>query len=176
MTNTDAVNGTITVLDQGTVISYTVGEVMKYHGPGFPGGVAHAVKVLERALPLLGVDGPVARREIEIATAHRGPGVRDTIEMVTRAVTEDRFTVDSALERTDRGATLERYVFVLTYRGRSVRLEIREGFVTDEFISLGRRTDRSFEEDARLTVLKQEMADRLLASPAADVYDVVGEK
>ncbi|MEE2057461.1 hypothetical protein [Rhodococcus artemisiae] len=167
-------SATLTVLDNGTLIDFTVDDVMKYHGPGFPGGVAHAVKVLERVLPALCPEGPAERREISVSTAHRGPGVRDTFEAVTRAVTEDRFTVDSTLERTDRGSTLERYVFVLTYRGTSVRLEIREGFVTDEFITLGRKAERTDAENARLTVLKQEMADRLLAAPADEVYDIVG--
>ncbi|MEE2034200.1 hypothetical protein [Rhodococcus chondri] len=163
----------IRIADSGTLIEYTLDDIMKYHGPGFPGGVAHAVKVLERALPALSPGGPAERREISVTTAHRGPGVRDTFEAVTRAVTEGRFTVDSALERTDRGETLERYVFELTYRGSTVRLEVREGFVTDEFISLGRKTARSEAEEQRLTVLKQEMADRLLAAPADEVYDVV---
>lgn len=162
------------VIDNGTVIGFTVDDVMKYHGPGFPGGVAHAVKVLERALPALSPDGPAERREISVATAHRGPGVRDTFEAVTRAVTEGRFTVDPALERPDRGVTLERYVFELTYRGTRVRLEIRDGFVTDEFITLARTSERTQAQEDRLTVLKQEMADRLLAAPAHEVYDIVG--
>lgn len=161
------------VSDQGKVLSFSIDDVMLYHGPGFPGGVAHAYKVLERALPLLGDEGTVERRDIHVATAHRGPGVRDTVEMVTRAVTEDRFDVDSSLERTDRGETLERYVFEIRYRDECVRLEIREGFVTDEFIRLGRKADRSDAEESRLTVLKQEMADRLFAAPADEIYDVV---
>ncbi|MHC3004241.1 hypothetical protein [Gordonia metallireducens] len=163
----------ITVTDQGTQISYSIDDVTRYHGPGFPGGVAHAFKVLERALPQLGEPGSVERRDIVVATAHTGPGVRDTFEMVTRAVTENRYTIDSTLERNDRGATLERYVFELSYRDRKVRLEIREGFVTDEFIALARQPERTTEEEARLTHLKQEMADRLLAAPAEAVYDVV---
>ncbi|MGE2716994.1 hypothetical protein ACQI4L_23290 [Mycolicibacterium litorale] len=162
------------VIDDGTVIDFTFDDVMKYHGPGFPGGVAHAVKVLERALPVLSPAAPAERREISVATAHRGPGVRDTFEAVTRAVTEGRFTVDSALERRDRGATLERYVFELTYRGTMVRLEIRDGFVTDEFITLAGKPERTQAEEDRLTVLKREMADRLLAAPADEVYDIVG--
>jgi hypothetical protein len=164
---------TLEVAENGTVISFDVDDIMKYHGPGYPGGVAHAVKVLERALPVLSPEGPAERREISIATAHRGPGVRDTFEAVTRAVTEGHFTVDPALERTDRGATLERYVFEVSYHATTVRLEIREGFVVDEFIVLARQPDRSETEEARLTVLKQEMADRLLATPADEVYDIV---
>ncbi|MCR5980301.1 hypothetical protein GDN83_21600 [Gordonia jinghuaiqii] len=166
---------TLKLADQGKILAFDIDDVMLYHGPGFPGGVAHAYKVLERALPLLGEEGTVERRDVRVGTAHRGPGVRDTMEMVLRAVTEDRFTVDSALERTDRGETLERYVFELGYRDNLVRLEIREGFVTDEFIQLGRKASRTDAEDVRLTALKQEMADRLLAAPADQVYDVVGD-
>ncbi|MDV3125042.1 hypothetical protein M1247_08995 [Mycobacterium sp. 21AC1] len=162
------------VVENGTVIGFTVEDVMKYHGPGFPGGVAHAVKVLERALPVLSPDAPAERREISVVTAHRGKGVRDTFEAVTRAVTEGHFTVDPVLERTDRGTTLERYVFALSYRGTTVRLEIRDGFVVDEFIQLARKPDRTKAEDARHHALKQEMADRLLAAPADEVYDIVG--
>ncbi|OLT35980.1 hypothetical protein BJF84_12245 [Rhodococcus sp. CUA-806] len=174
MTVQISTTSSLDVTDLGMPISFTIDDVTKYHGPGYPGGVAHAFKVLERALALLADDGPVERREITIATAHAGPGVRDTMELVTRAVTSDRFTVDPALARTDRGI-LAAYVFVIGYRHRTLRLEVREGFVTDEFITLGRKVDRTDAEDAHLTELKKEMAGRLLASAADDVYDVVAD-
>lgn len=162
------------VLDQGELLSFTFPDLMRYHGPGFPGGVAHAFKVLERALPLLDPDQPARRREVSVRTSFAGPGARDAFEMVTRAVTEDRYVVDPALARPERGTTLERYVFELSYSGRSVTLTIREGFVTDEFIALARTPERSAEQEAHLTVLKQQMADRLLGRPAVEVYDVEG--
>ncbi len=73
-----------------------------------------AFKAMQRAFPLLDPDGPVERREITVDTAFRGPGGRDAFEMVTRAVTEDRFVIDPTLERPHRGRTLERYVFEST--------------------------------------------------------------
>ncbi|WP_258557645.1 hypothetical protein [Rhodococcus sp. AG1013] len=79
------------VAELGTPITVSFDDLMKYHGPNAPGGVAHAFKVLERALPLLDPEGPAERREVEIATAHGGPGVRDAFEMVTRAVTGGRY-------------------------------------------------------------------------------------
>lgn len=161
----------IEVLDQGRPITYTFDEIMKYHGTSFPGGVAHAFKAMQRALPLLDPDGPVERCEITVHTAFTGPGGRDAFEMVTRAVTGDRFVVDPALERTERGPTLERYVFRLGYRERTVTVTIRDGYVDDEFIALSRKELRTPEEDDRLTLHKQEMTKRLLASPAPDVYD-----
>jgi hypothetical protein len=126
--------------------------------------VAHAFKVMERALPLLSPDSPPERREIQIETSFTGPGARDGFELVTRAVTGLGYIVDPGLARPERGPTLERYVFILRYRGAAVTLVIRDGYVTDEFIALARKEGRSPEEEIRLGVLKQEMADRLLPS------------
>lgn len=163
---------TLDVLDRGRPLSFAVDDLMNYHGPSFPGGVAHAFKVLQRALPLLSPDGRPERREVTVRTAFTGPGARDGFELVTHAVTEDRYTVDPALERPERGRTLERYVFGLGYRDRAVTLILREGLVREEFIDLSRKQGRTVDEEGRLTVLKQEMADRLLATAATDVYDV----
>jgi hypothetical protein len=168
------VTDTIEVAEQGSALAYTFEDLMRYHGPGSPGGVAHAVKVLERVLPLLEPDGLAERREIEVATAFAGPGARDAFEMVTRAVTEARYVVDDALARPERGPTHERFVFRLGYRGRQVTAVLREGYVGEEFIALAQMPQRTAEQENRLTVLKREMAELLLATPAAEVYDVDG--
>lgn len=165
---------TIEVADHGGALTYTFEDLMRYHGPGSPGGVAHALKVMERALPLLEPGGLVERHEIEVDTAFAGPGARDAFEMVTRAVTEGRYAVDDALARAELGQTRERFVFRLGYRGRSVTVVLREGYVPEEFIALARMEQRSEPQESRLTVLKRELADLLLATPATEVYDVDG--
>jgi hypothetical protein len=166
---------TIDVAEQGIPLAYTFEDLMRYHGPGSPGGVAHAFKVMERVLPLLEPAGLLERREIVVQTAFAGPGARDAFEMVTRAVTEDRYVIDDALTRPELGPTRERFVFQLGYRGRHVTAILREGYVMADFLALVRQEERTAEEESHLVVLKQEMADRLLASPAAAVYDVDGE-
>ena len=162
----------IEVVERGRHIAFSFDDMLGYHGGGSPGGVAHAFKVLERALPLLDPDGPCERREIVVDTAFGGPGARDAFELVTRAVTGDRYRVDESLARPERGRTLERFVFRLSYRDRSVTLELREGFVTEEFIDLARTDERTAEQEQRLDTLKQEMADRVMATPAHEVYAV----
>src|SRR4051794_3677485 len=161
----------VVVVDDGRRLAFSFADVMRYHGPGSPGGVAHAFKVMERALPLLGPAGPVERREVLVETAFGGPGARDAFELVTRAVTGDRYRVDVALARPERGRALERFVFRLAYRGRTATLAARDGFVSDEFVDLARRGARSAAEEERLDVLKREMAERVMAAGAADVYD-----
>lgn len=163
---------TISVLEKGTRSEFSYEDMLKYAGPGSPGGVANAFKMMQRAWPLLGSDGPPERREITLRTAFGGPGARDAIELVTRAVSGERYVVDQSLARPERGRTIERFVFELGYRERSVTLLLRPGFVTDEFIELARTEDRTAEQKARLDQLKQELAERVMASPADEVYDV----
>lgn len=162
---------TLDVLDGGTLLRFGLDDLMRYHGPGFPGGVAHGFTVMRRAWPLLDPAGPPVRREIRVDTAFRGPGARDAVELVTRAATEDRYVVRADLERPAIGNTRARYVFRFGYRERTVTLQIREGFVTDEFIALSRAAGRSAAQEAHLAVLKQEMAERLLAAAPQEVYD-----
>ena len=163
---------TIAVLDGGTRIDFTFADLMRYHGPGSPGGVAQSFKVMERAFALLSADEPPQRRELTIRTAFGGPGARDGFEAVTRAVTQERFVLDPELARPERGRELERFVFEVGYRGDTVTLQLREGFVTPEFIDLARAEHRSDEQKARLEVLKAQMAERVMGCDAADVYDV----
>ena len=165
-------SSTIEVVERGRRIAFTFDDVLDFHGGGSPGGAAIAFKLLELVLPLLDPDGPCERREVAVETAFGGPGARDCFELVTRAVSDDRYGVDAALARPARGRALERFVFRLGYRGRSVTLALRPGFVTDEFIELARTEPRSREQERRLDGLKRELADRVMARRAADVFDV----
>lgn len=164
----------LTVVEDGRRLSFSFADLTKYHGGGSPGGVAQAFKVLERALPLLSPDGPPERREIRLRTPFPGPGFRDAFEMVTRAVTGDRFVLDRALLRPELGRKCEQFVFHVSYRDRSVTLVIRESLVRDDFIELLGTEARTPEQDADFEVLKQDFADRLMAGSAEDAYDVLG--
>lgn len=166
--------GALLVIDSGRLLSFTFADLMRYHGPGSPGGVAHSFKVLELALPALGGERPPERREITVRTAFGGPGARDGFECVLRAVTGDRYEVDAALERPELG-TGGRFVFHLAFTSRSALLTLRDGFVTQEFLDLAAQTERGPAEEARLTRLKQAMADRLMSTPAEQVYDLSTE-
>lgn len=163
---------TLEVQERGRTLAYSFDDMLKYHGPGSPGGVATAFKVLQRAFGVLSPDEPPQRREVAVRTSFGGPGARDGFEAVVRAVTGGRFTHDPALARPERGRVLERFVFEVDYQGRAVTLLLREGFVTEEFIDLARKDGRSEAEDAHFDVLKAEMAARVMGAAASDVYDL----
>lgn len=163
----------IVVREHGRELVFGWRDLLAYHGGGFPGGVVHGLKAMQAAFPQLSDERP-ERREITIVTAFPGPGGRDAIEMVTRAVTDGRFTVDPAIGAA--GNVIADppgpYVFRFGYRGRTVDAAIRPGHVREEFVRLGAKKDKTAAEIVRHECLKTEMAERLLALDAAAVYAI----
>jgi hypothetical protein len=160
------------VEDGGTTIAFTIDDLMRYHGPHSPAGVAVAFKVMQRAFRELSPGVTPQRRSVVVRTAFRGPGARDGFEAVTRGVTEGRYTVDRSLLRADRGRLTEDFVFEVTLGDRSATLLLRDGFVTDEFIDLARTDSRNAVQERRLGELKSELAQQVMATTAADLFDI----
>ena len=160
------------VTERGRTLAFSFEDILNYHGGGSPGGAAIAFKALECALPLLDAGTPPERRGIAIDTPFKGPGARDAFECVTRAVSDDRYRIDPALERPDLGRARERFVFRLIYRDNTATLTIKDGFVTDEFIDLARTDPRDAAREERLDALKADLAERVMARPPEDVFDV----
>jgi hypothetical protein len=167
-----AAGESLQVEDGGRTVAFTFDDVMAYHGSHSPAGVAVAFKVMWRAFPLLSPELPLRRREIVVRTAFRGPGARDGFEAVTRAVTDGRYTVDRSMVRRDRGRLLEDFVFEVGYDLRTVTLLLRDGFVTDEFIDLARTSGRTDAQEHRLDELKAALAQRIMATSDADLFDI----
>jgi len=162
----------IRVAERGKILEFSFDDLLRYAGPHSPAGVANAFKVLQRAFAVLSPDTPPQRREIIVRTAFRGPGARDGVEAVTRAVTDGRYIVDLSLARPALGRLREGFVFEVGIDDQTVTLALRDGFVTEEFIDLAQKDNRSDPEEARLDELKAELAQRVMAADAADVYEV----
>lgn len=163
---------TIRVQERGQTLEFSFDDMLRYAGPHSPAGIANAFKVMQRAFAVISPDEPVQRRSVVVRTAFQGPGARDGFEAVTRAVTDGRYTVDLSLARADRGRLLQNFVFDIGAGHRSATLLLRPGFVTDEFIDLAGKSDRSDTDETRLDELKADLARRVLAVPADAVYDV----
>ncbi len=163
---------TLAVLDQGESIAFSFDDLLKYHGRSSIAGVAHAFKAMERAFPLLSPGEPPERYEITVESGFPGGGARDAFEMVTRAVTGDRYRLTSAPAGTEAPeAPGGHFFFRLGYRGTVVDLTARAGLVPEDFLEVACREAPTPAEAARARQLKEEMAERLLSLPAQDVYD-----
>jgi hypothetical protein len=160
------------VEDGGRTIAFTFDDMIRYHGPHSPAGVAMAFKVLQRAFAELSPGVAPPRRSVVVRTAFRGPGARDGVEAVTRGVSEGRYTVDRSLLRADRGRLLEDFVFEVAIGDAAATLVLRDGFVTDEFVDLARIQDRTTEQERRLDELKAALARLLISADAADMFDL----
>jgi hypothetical protein len=165
------VDETLLVQERGQLLEFSYTDMLCYAGPYSPAGVANAFKAMQRAFAALSPNQPPQRRSVVIRTPFQGPGARDGFEAVTRAVTDGRYTVDPKLARPDRGRLLQSFVFQISIAGRSATLLLRPGFVTAEFIDLAGKSDRNLTDEASLDQLKAQLAQRLLAAPAEDVYD-----
>lgn len=162
----------IEVVEQGTLLRFSFDDLLRYSGPGSPAGVAIAYQAMRLAFPLLDPDAPLARRAIAIETAFRGPGARDGFELVTRGLTDGRYLVTATLERPERGSTLEQFVYRFGYRSRALTLLVRDGMVTDEFIAVARKDNRSPSDEQHFTELKAAHAKAVLAAAPSQVFEV----
>ena len=161
---------TIQVIDNNQVLTISMEDILKYHGGLLPGGCAQAFQAMRAGFAKLSNE-PLQRREIFVQTAFAGPGGRDTVEYVTRAYTNERATYHRALGTPDLFVELPgSYVWLFTYRGQTVRVQITEGWVKPEFVELGQKRNRTPEENQRIVYLRQEMADRLMAAAPETVY------
>jgi hypothetical protein len=163
---------TLVVLDQDESISLSFEDLLKYHGRSSIAGVAHAFKAMERAFPLLSPGEPPERSHVTVDSGFPGGGARAAVEMVTRAVTDDRYRVAPDLAPADAPeAPGGHFFFRLGYRGSAVDLVLRPGHVPEDFLEVACRENPTPAEAARAQQLKEEMAERLLALSADEVYD-----
>ena len=165
---------TLVVLDQGQSISISFDDLLKYHGRSSIAGVAHAFKAMERAFPLLSPGEPPERHDVAVESGFPGGGARDAFEMVTRAVTGDRYQLTSAPAEVEAPeAPGGHFFFRLGYRGTVVELVARANLVPEEFLEVACREAPTPAEAVRAQELKAQMADRLLGLPADAVYDAI---
>lgn len=162
----------ISVTEGGQVQAFDFAALMAYHGGGFPGGVVHGLKAMQAGFAALG-EGPLPRREIHVLTAFTGPGGRDAVECVTRALTDGRYRVDRALGGKDViNDPPGPYIWRFSLGSLTAEVTIRPGHVLPEFVELGAVQGRSTAQEARLELLKHEMAERLLPLAADGIYRV----
>ena len=82
-------------------IEITFDDVKKFHGTRSLCGLTVGFTVLRAAWASLSDGKPLDRNDISVATAFPGPGARDAVEMVTRAVTRGAFKVVSDKQPND---------------------------------------------------------------------------
>ena len=171
------VSPSITVLDNGRPITFTIRNVLDYHGYDAVGGSVLGFRLLQRALAILSPEGLPERRELHLFTNFPGLGARDAFELVCRVVTGGRFTLDKDFvdPRTPEGVTGGVY-FRFSYGDRVVELAPIEGQPSPRFIAAGRASKKPDADEAvfhEWKTVKYELANLLLGADASSVIRVL---
>lgn len=156
----------VTVVDAGTPLTIGYEDCVRYHGRTSIGGVALGLRLIQRAVADLSPGGHPDRAAIAVRTAFPGDGVRDAVEMITRAVSRGAYVVDcDAGPATAPEAARGRLWFEVEIDGRRRAYVVRDGAMSAEFIGLARKSHAeglSAAEKARWAVLKEDLAATIM--------------
>lgn len=122
----------ISVYDDGVRLDIPFEACVLYHGRDSIGGLSLGYRLLRFALNKL-TDGRIPeRKEITFKTAFPGPGLRDAVEMTTRAVTRKAYEVlENAPEGTPEGVYGHMY-FEITVGSRTLCCALKPGVLPEE--------------------------------------------
>lgn len=164
--------------DAGNKLTLHVSEAFHYHGFDAPGGVALGFRLLQKALACLAPEEAWPdRRQLTLFTSFPGRGLKDTMEMTTRMISDGRYCVETDFcdKRVQEGVCGGFY-FRFGYRGREVELAPVEGYPGREFVRLGRASkqpDFDAEQAVAWTRAKFALANTLLTASANAVLRVL---
>lgn len=163
------------ILDHGRPLRLHVESLFEYHGGGALAGAALGFQAMSCAGAALSKAHCWDRRDLRLRSWHSGPGVVDALEFVTRCVSRGRYRQER-VDGAGNCATSSAFRFEVESGGQLARLLLRDGMVDAEFFALAGIAQRSDREEERLSRLKQQVAQQVLARPAAELFalDVIG--
>ncbi|MDR0806858.1 MAG: hypothetical protein LBN41_08990 [Enterobacteriaceae bacterium] len=169
---------TLTVAENDQLLTFSVQSAFNYHGYDAVGGVVLGFRLLQRALALLSENNePLQRRELTLFTAFPGLGARDCFELVSRMVTEQRFTLDTDFIHPDAQKGIAgSFYFEFGYRGKRVALAPIVGQPSSAFLAAGRASkqpDATAEIQQQWIAAKYQLANTLLGISAQDAIRVL---
>jgi len=169
---------TLSFKDIDGPIEISFDDLKKYHGTRSLCGLSVGYTVLGAAWASLSDGEPLERDDITVETAFGGPGARDAVEMVTRAVSRDAFQIvsdkqpDAQIAEAAKGA----YWYRITAKGRAVELGLKQDILPKDFIRLRRillAGNATAEEAATFRGLQRELSNRLLSMDPSSAFNVL---
>ena len=169
---------TLAYKDVDGPIEISFDDLKKYHGTRSLCGLSVGYTVLGAAWDSLSGGEPLDRNGISIETAFGGPGARDAVEMVTRAVSREAFKLVSDIEPDDNIAEAAKgaYWYRITANGKAVELGLKPGIVPTDFVRQRRLllAGNATDEDAKtFRGLQIELSQRLLSMDPLSAFNVL---
>ena len=159
---------TLSVKDVDGPIEISFEDLKKYHGTRALCGLTVGYTVLSAAWQSLSDGEPLDRDDITVETAFPGPGARDAVEMVTRAVSREAFKVvsDKKPDKNIAEAAKGAYWYRITAKGRAVELGLKQGILPNDFLRLRRKLlagDGNATEAETFRGLQKKLSSKLLS-------------
>lgn len=165
----------ILVQDRQDVFEIGFSDVKKYHGLTNIAGAAVGFKALQAAFEALLPGKPAPREDITVKTGHPGTGVRDAIEMVTRATTRGVYTVDKTLPKGRLNPYRQlSFTFIVNLPGREAEVVLKEGILPARFFDLMEIVTKpnTAKEQDELDQLKRSLANEIVVRPSSELFVV----
>ncbi len=165
----------VKVLEAGYEIDVSFDGCIMYHGVDSIGGLALGFRLMKWAIEKLSPEKAPERSTIRFATAFPGPGLRDAVEMVSRAVTRGAYTVlTEAPDIAPEGVYGHMY-FEISVGEKTLKVCLAPGVFSEEFISVGRAYKRGETTPELLTRWKELKEDLARSVWSADLNQILVE-
>lgn len=159
----------VSVRDQDGVVAIGRDDLVRYAGPGQIVATALCLRLFARAFADLSPHEPPHRDAIRVMVAFPGPGILDCVEMVTRAGTRGRLTVDTEAGPPQAPpALVGRFYFEIAIGAAACGYWLADGYFTEAFVGQVRRHqdgEGTPEELAAYQIAKHALIGRLLGAP-----------
>jgi len=169
---------TLTYQDIDGPIEITFDDLKKFHGTRSICGLTVGYTMLRAAWECLSDGEPLERSTIRVETAFGGPGGRDAVEMVTRAVSREAFQVVSNKPHNTQIAEAAKgaYWYRVSANGKTVELGLNPDVMPKAFVKLRRKLlagDATADQRMEFRALQFELSNRLLSMEPLDAFNVL---
>lgn len=165
---------TIKLRDYAGELAITLDDLESFHDKYHFGGVVLSMKVLQRAFGAFPDAGIPHRDEIAIVAGLNPPGLIDSFEFMTRAVSRKRLVVDTALPDGP-PSPFGRFAFEVHRPCGAVALWVRDGLLPADFATIGKKVEAGFgseAEIARWNAYKRDVGVAMIPMRPEDVLDI----
>lgn len=162
------------VEDQDGVVAIGRDDLVRYAGPSQIVASALCLRLFARAFADLSPERPPRRDDIHVLTAFPGDGILDCVEMITRARTRGRLTIDTEAGPADAPpSVIGRFYFEIRIGNKGRGYTLKPGYFTADFVDMVRRFQNGAANPAdrdAYQIAKHALIGRLLGAPEAEMF------
>lgn len=170
---------TVCVRDEEGVMAFNREDLLRYSGLGHLIASALVLRLFQEAFARLSPQEPPMKTDIRVLSAFPGLGVRDHVELVTRAITDGRFVLDTDAgpKEAPRSAIGGRMYFEVAVKDRAVSFvlnpEIFDEHWCEQVARFQKGQNCTREEHAQYVAYKYQFVGQVLTRD--DVFAKVEE-